>query len=174
MTLFDWVQFKSIVDSKALSIQWVDHPSHYHLEIFDGPQRVEFDLIKKAGSDLTDFETNYKNNGNSLLSLIHKIHEETFTIPTDGLIIDVSKNPLKSFSFAVTSTGIVTSWSVILEGGLNGIKFAPIAVHTEVIGNGETIFPGSNLTPSLYFRIRCEQLVLGSGTNVIAKALGFQ
>lgn len=58
-----WDKFKTFINLKSLSIQYIDLDNQYWMKGFDG----NFDLecfISKGSSDAIDFETNYKANGN--------------------------------------------------------------------------------------------------------------
>jgi len=99
---------------------------------------------------------------------------ETFTTTGNGAIMDISLYPLSKFTITVTATGVVSAWVVILECSIDGSNFSQIARHTEIIGSGVSIFSGTNLTPSLYFRSRCSSLILGLGTSITATILGTQ
>lgn len=97
---------------------------------------------------------------------------ETFTTNTTGTTVDVSTGPLRDFTVQCTATGSVTSWTIVLEGSLNNSNFTTIATHTNVIGTGVLVFASDS--PVLYYRLNCTALVLGAGTNVVAKALGMR
>lgn len=70
-----WTQFKSIVVSKALSIQWVEDAYLYYLTIIDGNIQYECKLDKNPSdpTDLNDFVTNFKAAGNASFSDIDGI-----------------------------------------------------------------------------------------------------
>lgn len=98
---------------------------------------------------------------------------EIFTTAATGSTVQVSGSAsMKYFSLSVRSTGVVLAWSIILEGSLDGVNFSAVAKHTNLLGSGATIFPGVNVTNCTYFRMRCESIVLGLGTNVIATVIG--
>lgn len=67
--LLQWSDFKSIVNSKALSIQWIELSTMYRLAIYDGMLGYECRLEKNPSdsTDLNDFENNYKAKGNKPL-----------------------------------------------------------------------------------------------------------
>lgn len=106
--------------------------------------------------------------------LVHRQQIDTFISASNGATIDVSTIPLKCFSLVVAATGPVTSWDIVLEGSINGTNYTTILNHTDTIGNGETVFSGVLTSPVLYFRTRCQSIVLGSGTNVVVTVLGAQ
>jgi hypothetical protein len=65
----DWIQFKSFVTSRSLSIQWVSINDNYWLKGFDGAFSLEciIPLDNTLSADTVDFETNFKANGNKSL-----------------------------------------------------------------------------------------------------------
>lgn len=99
---------------------------------------------------------------------------DTFTSTGNGTTVDASFNPISNFTLSVTTTGPVSLWTVILEGSIDGDNFSTMTIHTNLLGNGATIFPGVNVTPCLYFRVRCSALTLGLGTSVVVTTLGAQ
>jgi len=62
-----WAIFKSLVDTKSLSIQYVDLTESYYLKLFDGLFNLDCVVNKDGGADQTDFEANYKTVGNKAL-----------------------------------------------------------------------------------------------------------
>jgi hypothetical protein len=101
-----------------------------------------------------------------------KTRSDTFTTTTNGTIIDCSASPMSAYAIQVTATGAVTSWDVRLEASLNGTTFTTILTHTNVTGDGITLWTGTLEAPALYFRSRTAGLVLGGGTNVVVVILG--
>ena len=67
MILSKWSDFKSFVDAKSLSIQWVDLGSRYLMAALDGAFRLEYSMAKDDKADQQDFENNYKSNGNKII-----------------------------------------------------------------------------------------------------------
>ena len=64
----NWTQFKSFITSRGLSIQWLDLEDTYHLLAYDGLLILETQLNKKLEeTEILDFETNFKANGNKKL-----------------------------------------------------------------------------------------------------------
>lgn len=61
-----WSAFKSVVDSRKLSIQWVEVDGHYFMKAIDGPFALSHVMLKESpvSADQTDFEDNYKAAGN--------------------------------------------------------------------------------------------------------------
>lgn len=63
-----WATIKIFLDAKLLSSQWVDLDSNYYIFVYDGVFSISCVIPKTGSSDQTDFETNYKSNGNKLLA----------------------------------------------------------------------------------------------------------
>lgn len=59
-----WADFKSIVSSKSLSMQYEESTAWYNLYAFDGGYVYSYPMKKDSGADQTDFETNYKSGCN--------------------------------------------------------------------------------------------------------------
>jgi len=60
-----WAEFKNFVTQRNLSIQFVEMRGNYFMKAFDGFFNLECILSVGTGdSDTTDFETNFKTNGN--------------------------------------------------------------------------------------------------------------
>ena len=98
---------------------------------------------------------------------------DTYSATGNGVTVDVSATPLKSFAVQVIGTGAAASlWDVRLEGSLDNVNFTQILQHTNTTGDGVVLYSGASLYPSLYFRSRCAGLTLGSATNVVVKILG--
>lgn len=97
---------------------------------------------------------------------------DTFTGTGNGTAVDVSTRPNKYFALQVTETGTVTSWTVVLEGSLDGTTYSTIMSHTRAgNGSGSTLW-NPTAVPCRFFRSRCSALTLGAGTNVVARILG--
>lgn len=64
-----WPELKSFITTRSLSAQWVIANSSYYIYAFDGPFALSCQIDMAQGDDTptndqTDFETNFKNNGN--------------------------------------------------------------------------------------------------------------
>ena len=101
-----------------------------------------------------------------------KTRADTFTATGNGTTVDASASPMSAFAVQVQATGVVTSWDVRLEGSLNNTTFTTILTHTNVTGDGVTLWTGTLEAPALYFRSRAAGLVLGGGTNIVVTILG--
>ena len=87
---------------------------------------------------------------------------------TQGLGIPISK-----FGLQVKRTGVVTSWTVNIDGSIDGSNFFTLVSHTNVApADGGIIWTFDK--PVLYWRLACSALVLGGGTNVVARAIAMQ
>lgn len=112
--------------------------------------------------------------GGAVVTLINfATRVDTFTVPADGVAVNVSATPLKNFSIQVKSTGgVATAWDVFLEGSLDGITYTPTIEHTQDIGDGLVVYSGALFFPALYFRSRCNTVTLGAATNLVVTILG--
>jgi hypothetical protein len=59
-----WTVLKAFADSRSASLQFVDLGDSYCVAGIDGPWRLDCTLAKDGGSDVTEFETDYKTPGN--------------------------------------------------------------------------------------------------------------
>lgn len=60
----EWNILKGFVNSKQLSIQYLDLGDAYELRAFDGVFELSCNMPKDGGTDVVDFETNFKPKGN--------------------------------------------------------------------------------------------------------------
>ncbi len=101
------------------------------------------------------------------------IRTVTFTSVTSDVKIGDGDFLAKNFSLQVKATGAVTSWSVSLEGSLDGVNFDQILTHTDLSpGDGKIRFDGTVASACPYFRVNCTALSLGAGTGIVCTALG--
>jgi hypothetical protein len=65
----DWITLKSFAVARNISIQYVQTSDTYYLFAIDGPAELDsqISITSPAGTDQTDFETNYKSNANQPL-----------------------------------------------------------------------------------------------------------
>ena len=134
--------------------------------------------IKIGGKALTSRQTAVSNNdrsdayfdeyGRLITANDYEQRSDTYTATANGTTVTTTRLPLSYFTIQTVATGGVTSWTILLEGSLDGTNFF-------------TILTASNATPAIsttaawpvrYFRSRCSAIVLGGGTNVIAYILG--
>lgn len=80
----NWTEFKSFVDARKLSVQWIDLDEHYFLKALDGDFTLEHTIEKTspASSDQTDFENNYQTDGNKRVG----VAKDFFTEVSQGLV----------------------------------------------------------------------------------------
>lgn len=96
----------------------------------------------------------------------------TFTTTASGSS-QTTGFPVAKFGLQVTKTGAITSWTVNLEGSINGSGWTTLVSHTNA-APGDTLTTFTADKPVLYWRITCSALVLGGGTNIIARAIAMQ
>jgi hypothetical protein len=98
---------------------------------------------------------------------------ETFTTATTGTLINLTQQAMSRFAMQVAETGTVTSWTVVLEGSLNGSNFQELLQHTKAETlNGTILWTGPNLYPVSYLRVRVVAITLGGGTNIQVTLVG--
>jgi len=109
-------------------------------------------------------------------SLTSMTRTDNYTAPGNGITIDASNIPVKSYAIQVDGIGgTPVSWDIRLEGSLDNVNFTQIAQHTNVQGNDVIVFTGASLAPARYFRSRCAGLVLGlTATSVNVSILGLE
>lgn len=97
---------------------------------------------------------------------------DTYTAIGNGTAIEAS---VKSYGLQVKGTGATALvWDVKLEASLDGTNYVTILTHTQLIGTGDgnIIYSGFLLSPSLFLRSRCATLVLGSASNIVVTIVG--
>lgn len=99
---------------------------------------------------------------------------DTFTTTGSGATVDVSAQGMSKFGIQVKGTSVApTSWTVVLEGSLDGTNFSTLLTHTNTsLGDGAVLHSGATVLPVLYFRSRCTALSLGSATNIVVTIVG--
>lgn len=115
--------------------------------------------------------------GQAKVSLAHNTRTDTFTTaaPTNGTALGDGFQTFKYFSITVQPTGAVTSWTVVLQYSLDNVTWTTFLTHTNVTGAGVPVFSADAIPrPVFYIRSQATALVLGAGTNVIARILGVQ
>lgn len=114
MMKFEWPYFKVFVDSRALSIQWVDDGESYHLAALDGFFSVQCQLNKNNPNEyLSEFESIYKANGNKTPSSTTTITDGKGNalnqIDTDNAQIVRIKAAKKGWTYTATAFEFKTS-----------------------------------------------------------------
>jgi hypothetical protein len=99
---------------------------------------------------------------------------DTFTGAGNGVTISATVAIVRSFGLQVKGTGAApTTWTVVLEGSLNGVQWTTILTHTNGTNvDGATVWSNAVITPCLYFRSRCVAVTLGSASNIVATIVG--
>lgn len=103
---------------------------------------------------------------------------DTYTVAGNGVTLDVSLRPCRSFALQVKGTGAAaTAWNVVVEGSLNNAQFTKILEHSNAgefyqAADGETVY--FHAGPFFYVRSRCASITPGSATNVVATFVGMQ
>ena len=59
-----WTELKNFIDNRSLSCQYLDIGGKYYITAIDGLYALSCEMLKDGGSDQTDFDTNYKSEGN--------------------------------------------------------------------------------------------------------------
>lgn len=99
--------------------------------------------------------------------------QETKTAAGVGTTVSSPEVLCNRFGLQVKGTGAAaTSWTVHLEGSLNGTQFSSILTHKSgVNGDGEMLW---SPVPTLakYFRYRVEEVTLGPATNLVIDIAG--
>lgn len=97
--------------------------------------------------------------------------QDTYTGTGAGTIISLTDNPTKVHAIQVKGTGAAaTSWTVLLEGSLDGVNFSTVLTHNAT--DGSTVFSGTALNACKYIRSNCTALSLGSASNIVVTILG--
>jgi hypothetical protein len=112
--------------------------------------------------------------GSKTVVELYGTRSDNFTTASNGTAIDASTRPMRTFALQVTGTiATATSWTVVLEGSLDGTTFTTLLTHDSTThADGATAWGDAVDCPVLYFRSRCTAISLGSATNVVAVILG--
>ncbi len=163
-TLGTWVQGGIAHDSANSTIKPVK----------TGSRARTSHITAVASDDIADGISNVL--GYKGVTLFHNNRTVTLTTAVaDGTVQGDGFQTFKHFSLQVDQTGAVTSWTVVLEGSLDGATFTTLISATSATDNGKVIFQATGAaTPVLYWRLNCTAIVLGGGTNIIIKGLGVQ
>lgn len=110
-----WAQFKTVVDDRNLSVQYLDIDNKYYMTAFDGPMQISCHLDKNDSLDQTDFEINYKliNRSNkrigfsTSLPLINRSGTTSATPSTSTQIM--AENLNRKYLF-IQNVGTTTIW----------------------------------------------------------------
>lgn len=98
---------------------------------------------------------------------VNAFFEETVTATGAGSSIDVRQFGLQNFGIQIKGTGAAaTSWSVRIEGSIDGNNFDTVLTHNTTVGDGKIVWTGASRFPCRYVRINTTELTLGSATNI--------
>ena len=100
------------------------------------------------------------------------LRSETFTATGNGAVLEAKDNPFKYFSVQVKGTGAAaTSWTVALQGSLDGVNFTDLVTHNA--NDGSVVF-SSGVMSVAYIRVNVTALNLGSATDIVVHSLAMQ
>lgn len=100
---------------------------------------------------------------------------DSFTGTTSGATVesDYDSIPLDWALTVVQVGGTATSWTVVLEGSLDGVTFTTILTHANTDGTGVTKWQAAGVkNPCVFYRTRCSAVVLGTATSIKAIVVG--
>lgn len=98
---------------------------------------------------------------------------DQYSSPSIGKISSQPNNPVSKFALQVNSDAGINSWTIVLEGSLDGEKWDTIMTHTKAdLGDGKVLWSGPNSYPSFYVRSKCTSLDLGTGHQIGVTWLG--
>lgn len=104
---------------------------------------------------------------------IEDYSHEVFTAVSSGGILGKVGTFKQAFSLGVKADGAGASWTVILEGSLDGVNFTTILTHTDLDpGDGQLYYSGAADFPCIFHRVRVVALSLGSATKIDVNHLG--
>ncbi len=143
-----------------------------HRNIGLGQKTMAGSIPVAVASDQPPIEVSVSNT--PVLIPVFFTRSDTFITTTAGIIVNVTTSPCSVFSLQVKATGVVTSWTVVLEVSLNGTDFNTILTSSGNLMDvdGLLFTTGSNQYPVLYFRSKCTAVSLGAGTNIVVTILG--
>lgn len=149
-----WSDFKSICNSKLLSIQMNERDVVYYLTAYDGPILYRCDLLKEspASSEQTDFETNYKSSTNKPVKPKDSLGNE---IVKSAVFNDATGFRFRGHSVSdtvLTNTTKDIDYKLLEERHINGGR-----LMVDNVGNDDVVT----------FQVIDKDNVLGLGTNVI-------
>ena len=98
---------------------------------------------------------------------------DDFTGASNGATVNVDQSMDGTFSLSVNETGgAATSWTVVLEGSLDGTNWTTIITHARTDGVGVMKWPADAIRrPVRFLRSRCSAVVLGAATKITATFL---
>lgn len=133
MERLNWPEFKAYVDAHFLSPQFIDIHGTYFIKAFNGPFEIDCQIQKTtpAGSDQTDFETNYKMTkcNQNLPQKSEALSEPMgFTFEGERTHIGTLTNETKTFDYTCAVDKYITG--VIVKGfGTDWQDYVKFSVH---------------------------------------------
>ena len=109
-----WTAFKQFVNSRSLSIQWVEDYGNYYLTAVDNFFSLNCVLNQTTDtSDISDFTTNFQPNGNQPLktNVVQQLGADSVSICPFGTMFNAPANQTTTFDLKFTNT-------VYLKGGI--------------------------------------------------------
>src|SRR4051812_33075672 len=109
----DWYYFKQLIDQKSLSIQYVEDSDFYNLKAVESGTILASCNLNKALQleDTSDFEANYKTNGNSVLNseivITDGLGAKANQLDTDGAQIVRIKAAKRGWTYSATACEFV-------------------------------------------------------------------
>jgi len=92
-----------------------------------------------------------------------------------GTVVDVSDSPMVTWTIQVSGVPVsATSWSVALEGSVDGVNFNEVLKHTTLTGDKQNLFSGTTLFLAKYYRINVLALTLGPASSITVSVIGKQ
>lgn len=95
---------------------------------------------------------------------------DDFVAASSGASVSVDASTDGTYSLSVNETGgAATSWTVVLEGSLDGTNWTTLITHARTDGVGVMKWPADAIRrPVRYLRARCSAVVLGAATKISA------
>lgn len=131
--LVSWSIFKSFVQARSISIQYVDLSDAYWMMAIDGSFRLECNLVKDNGTDHDDFEDNFKANGNKKLVPDTDPYSNTdmFKAACLGFTGTATAGQATNIDYTFADTRHLVGLSVILKDQVFGDKVTLQVVHPQ-------------------------------------------
>lgn len=117
MVTVTWADFKNFVDTRKVSIQWIETVNSYVLRAMDGPfilgVTLDKDIPTPDPSDQKDFEDNYKANSNKgvVQKMSQTLGEDSFGLEGVGYHMTATKN-------STTTHDLLLTKAYALKGGV--------------------------------------------------------
>lgn len=96
----NWSIIKGFATGRNIPLQYIDNGSSYLIKVFDDAFQLEYSMLKDAGADQVDFETNFKPSANVKLSK---------QSDTDGALFVRSKEAPTGWTYQIRGVEFTTS-----------------------------------------------------------------